>query len=116
MKNRLIKRRERIKQRVRSKIVRRSEHPRISVYRSNSHIYAQVIDDFKMQTLAAASDAKLGSEKMNRIEKARTVGRELAEIMKKKHIKQAVFDRGCYPYKGRVKVLAEAVREAGVTI
>jgi large subunit ribosomal protein L18 len=68
-----------------------------------------------MVTLAASSDMRL-KDKMNRSEKARTVGKDLADQMKKKKITQVVFDRGCYPYKGRIKALAEAVREAGITI
>ncbi len=117
MKNRILKRREKIKKRVRSRIVRQSEFPRLSVHRSNNHIYAQVIDDHKMETLASASDMKFDSKKkMTRSEKAVAVGKDLAELLKKKKIKQVVFDRGCFPYKGRVKVLADAVREAGIKI
>ena len=116
MGHKLLARRERIKKRVRSRIVRQSAYPRLSVHRSNNHIYAQVIDDHKMVTLASASDLSLTKEKMNRSEKARTVAQSIAEQMKKKKITQVVFDRGCYPFKGRIKTLADAVREAGITI
>ena len=115
MKNSLIKRRAQIKKRVRSRIVRQSDYLRLSVHRTNTHIYAQVIDDHKMVTLAAASDVKL-TGKMTRSDKARAVGKELAEKMKLKKISQVVFDRGSFPYKGRIKALAEAVKEAGITI
>lgn len=112
----LLKRRQRIKKRVRSKIVRMSEYPRLSIHRSNNHIYAQVIDDHKMVTLASANDMALKSEKMNRTQKAQKVGSLIAESMKKAKVTQVVFDRGAYPYKGRLKALADAVREAGITI
>lgn len=79
-------------------------------------MYAQVIDDYKMHTLASASDVSIKDEKMSHIEKAQHVGKEIATHMKKHKIFQVVFDRGSYPYKGRVKALAEAVREAGITI
>ncbi|MBP9797681.1 50S ribosomal protein L18 [Candidatus Woesebacteria bacterium] len=116
MANKIIARRERIKKRVRSRIVRKSDYPRLTVHRSNNHIYAQVIDDHKMVTLAAASDIKLTDKKMNRIDKTKEVALALAEQMKKKKITQVVFDRGCYQFKGRVKALAEGVRAAGITI
>lgn len=116
MANKLLARRERIKKRVRSRIVRKSDYPRLTVHRSNNHIYAQVIDDHKMVTLAAASDVKLTDKKMNRTDKTKVVAVALAEQMKKKKITQVVFDRGCYQFKGRVKALAEGVRAAGITI
>ncbi|MCC7303839.1 50S ribosomal protein L18 [bacterium] len=116
MANSLLKRRARIKKRVRAGIVRMSEYPRMSVHRSNNHMYVQVIDDHKMHTLAAASDVVFKGEKMNRTQKAQKVGLAIAEELKKVKVKQVVFDRGAYPYKGRMKALADAVREAGITI
>jgi large subunit ribosomal protein L18 len=116
MKNSLVKRRAQIKKRVRSRIVRQSEYLRLSIHRTNEHIYAQVIDDFAMKTLVTASDVKLDGKKMSRTEMAQSVGKELAAAMKAKKISQVVFDRGCYPYKGRIKALAEAVKEGGITI
>lgn len=97
--------------------MRQSEFPRLSIHRTNNHIYAQVIDDFKMKTLAAASDLKLDSKTaQTHVQKAEEVGKAIAAQMKKKKISQVVFDRGAFPYKGRIKALAEAVREAGITI
>lgn len=115
MKNTLIKRRAQIKKRVRSRIVRQSDYLRLSVHRTNTHMYAQVIDDHKMVTLVAANDVKLDS-KMSRSDKAKAVGKELADKMKKLKITQVVFDRGCFPYKGRIQALAEAVKENGIII
>ena len=116
MKNKILLRREKIKKRVRSRIIRQSDYPRLSVHKSNVHIYAQVIDDFKMKTLASESDMKIKEEKLKKTEKAQIVGKNIAEKMKKLKIQQIVFDRGVFPYKGRIKALAEAVREAGITI
>lgn len=116
MKNKILQRRAKIKKRVRSRIVRKSEFPRLSVHRTNNHLYAQVIDDHAMKTLVAINDGAIKDNKLNRTEKAQAMGKELAAAMTKKKIKQVVFDRGCYPYKGRIKALAEAVREAGITI
>jgi len=92
--------------------------PRLSVFRSSKHIYAQLIDDAKGQTLVAASslekamreDAKTGAN----IEAAKAVGKLIAERAKEKGIKEVVFDRGGYLYHGRVKELADAAREGGL--
>ena len=92
--------------------------PRLSVFRSSKHIYAQVIDDTKGETLVAASsvekevrgDAKTGAN----VNAAKAVGLRLAERAKEKGVKQVIFDRGAYLYHGRVKALAEAAREAGL--
>jgi len=94
------KKRIRRKKRVRAKIRGTAERPRLSVFRSNRYIYAQLIDDVTGQTLAAASNKD-----------ARAVGLSIAEKAKKKSIKAAVFDRGAYKYHGQVKALAEAFRE-----
>ena len=92
---------------------------RLSVFRSSKHIYAQLIDDAKGQTLVAASslekamreDAKTGAN----IEAAKAVGKLIAERAKEKGIKEVVFDRGGYLYHGRVKALADAARESGLS-
>jgi len=119
MKNKVLLRRKRVQKRVRSKIIGKSAYPRLSVHRTNKHIYAQVIDDQKMHTLASANDTTLEEKKdvkVTSIQKAQYVGKLIAEIMKKEKIPQVVFDRGAYPYKGRIKALAESVRENGITI
>lgn len=98
--------------RVRSQIHGTAQRPRLSVFRSNTHIYAQLIDDENSVTLAAASDMKLTTG--TKSEKAGEVGNAIAKIMLEKGINTCVFDRGGYLYHGRVKVLAEAVRQAGI--
>lgn len=101
-------------QRIRHKVSGTAECPRLSVYRSNSHIHAQIIDDRKGLTLAAASSVQLKLAKGGSIEAATQVGSELAKVAKKKGISQVVFDRSGYLYHGRVKALAEAARAGGL--
>lgn len=112
------KARKRRHQRVRRKIHGTSERPRLNVYRSIEHIYAQLIDDEAGVTLAAASsiDKKLRDElaEKNKQEQAHLVGKALAERAKEHGIESVVFDRGGYPYHGRVKALAEGSREGGL--
>ena len=101
--------------RVRYKVSGTPERPRLNVYRSEKHIYAQVIDDTKGETLCSASSVEksfsgLGSNK----EAARKIGKAVAERAVKKGIETVVFDRGGYIYHGRVKELAEAAREGGL--
>lgn len=98
--------------RTRSQIKSAEVKPRLSVFRSNAHIYAQLIDDENSVTLCAASDIKLTSG--TKSEKAAEVGATIAKLMLDKGIKSCVFDRGGYLYHGRVKTLAEAVRAAGI--
>lgn len=104
------------KSRNRHRIAVNSVRPRLSVFRSGKHIYAQVIDDAQAVTIASASsiekEAKLG--KSWNIEAASSVGRKIAERSLAKGVKQVVFDRGGYIYHGRVKALAEAAREGGL--
>jgi large subunit ribosomal protein L18 len=104
--------------RVRKHVAGTPERPRVSVYRSLSEIYAQVIDDVSGKTLAAAStvDKELREKlaKLKKSEQAKEVGKALAQRAQSKGIKQVVFDRGGYRYHGRVKALAEAAREAGL--
>lgn len=98
--------------RIRSRVIGTGKVPRLSVFRSNKHIYAQLIDDNKGVTLAAVSgtDTKGG----NKTEKAKEAGITLAKEAKKKKIDDVVFDRGGFIFAGRVKALAEGAREAGL--
>ena len=104
--------------RVRKNISGTAECPRLCVYRSNAHIYAQIIDDESQTTLASAStlDKEIkGSVSVgSNIEAAKAVGKLIAERAQAKDIKVVVFDRGGYLYHGRVQALAEAAREAGL--
>jgi large subunit ribosomal protein L18 len=104
--------------RVRRKLAGTAERPRLSVYRSLQHIYAQVIDDASGRTLVSAStlDGKLREEisQLDVHEQAKAVGRAVAERAKAAGIEQVVFDRGGYPYHGRVQAVAEGSREAGL--
>jgi large subunit ribosomal protein L18 len=111
---------ERRRRRVRTRLVRKAGgRLRLSVHRSNKNIYAQVIDDTKGVTLAAASSldqtlkelVKKGSD----IEAARAVGKLIAERARAAGVQQVVFDRGAYLYHGRIKALAEAAREGGLS-
>lgn len=100
------------KVRTRAKIKGIPNRPRLSVFRSNKAIYAQLIDDDKGITLVSAREKKLG--KKTKIERAQEVGKILAERALKKKIKTVVFDRGQYRYHGRVKALAEGARKGGL--
>ena len=107
-----IERRIKIKFRIRKKIVGTAERPRLSVFRSNKQIYAQVINDKAGVTLVAASS--LGFEKMNKTEQAKKVGLLLAEKAKAAGVESVVFDRNGYLYHGRVQSLADGAREGGL--
>ena len=101
--------------RVRGKISGTAERPRLSVFRSENNIYAQLIDDVAGVTLAAASTVEKGFEgKGGNIEAAKKVGAAIAQRALKKGIEDVVFDRGGYIYHGRVKALAEVAREGGL--
>lgn len=104
--------------RVRKKIQGTAERPRLNVYRSAKHIYAQIIDDVAGVTLASAStvDKELSKEIGNggNVESARKVGELIAKRGKEKGVKNVVFDRGGYLYHGRIQALADAAREAGL--
>src|SRR5215510_1101381 len=110
--------RERRKLRIRTKISGTPERPRLSVFRSSKHIYAQVVDDVKGTTLAAAStlsrDLKGTLSEDDKTAAAKKVGALIAKICLEKKIDKVVFDRNGYLYHGRVKALAEAAREAGL--
>lgn len=108
---------ERRQRRVSGKIFGTAQRPRLAVYRSNQHLYLQAIDDEARQTLAAASDIGADNEKEGtKVERAAAVAEELAVILKKKKIKNLVFDRRHYQYHGRVKVAAETLRAAGLNL
>jgi large subunit ribosomal protein L18 len=107
-------RRLRRHKRVRAKIKGTAERPRLAVYVSNIHVYAQVIDDDKGHTLVSASSLEFRNEKMSGIEKAKKVGELIAERALEKGIKKVVFDRGGFKYTGRIKALAEAARAKGL--
>ena len=111
--------RKRIKYRIRQK--NRNDYPRLVVYRSNTNIYAQLVDDLKMTTLLSASsidkDLKDPIEKAaNKIEKSTIIGNAIAAKIKKAKIGQIIVDRNGYKYHGRVKALTEAIRSADITI
>src|SRR5215475_4563334 len=107
--------RKRIHRRIRRKLAGTSERPRLAVFRSVAHIYAQVIDDAKGATLVSASTVdKTGKANGGNVAAAKSIGKLVAERAKEKGIKNVVFDRGGYKYHGRVKALADAAREAGL--
>ena|SRR5690554_3232689 len=107
-------RRQRVKRGIRGKIGGTSERPRLTVFRSNRHIYAQLIDDRTGHTLAAASSLGVDVESGTPVEVGLAVGKQLAERAKENGIERAVFDRNGYRYHGRVKALAEGAREGGL--
>jgi large subunit ribosomal protein L18 len=106
--------RQRIHARIRQKLAGTAERPRLNVYRSLNHVYAQVVDDQKGETLVAASTLEAKSKTGGNVAAAREIGKAIAEKAVAKGIKQVVFDRGGYLYHGRVKALADAAREAGL--
>jgi large subunit ribosomal protein L18 len=109
--------RRRIHQRLRQRMQGSSERPRLNVYRSLNHIYAQVIDDAAGRTLAAASTAqgkKAAKRTGGNVASAKEVGKMIAQRAQEKGIKKVVFDRGGYLYHGRIRALADAAREAGL--
>jgi len=106
--------RNRIKRRVRGKIQGTAECPRLSVFRSNKQIYAQIIDDRAGRTLAAAGSLGADEAKGAKLDQAAAVGKMIAEKAKAAGIEKVVFDRNGYLYHGRVKTLAEAAREGGL--
>ena len=106
--------RQRIHARIRQKLAGTAERPRLNVYRSLNHVYAQVVDDQKGETLVAASPLEAKSKTGGNVAAAREIGKAIAEKAVAKGIKQVVFDRGGYLYHGRVKALADAARAAGL--
>ena len=106
--------RQRIHARIRQKLSGTGVRPRLNVYRSLNHIYAQVIDDQKGETLVAASTLALKLKTGGNVAAAKEIGKAIAELAVEKGIKKVVFDRGGFLYHGRIKALAEAAREAGL--
>jgi large subunit ribosomal protein L18 len=106
--------RTRRKLRGRKKISGTTERPRLSVYRSDTHIYAQVIDDVKGTTLASISSFEKGNHRRANIGVCTELGKALAERCKAKNINAVVFDKNGFTYHGRVKALAEGAREGGL--
>jgi len=116
--NRSDRAREKRHQRVRVRVSGTAERPRLNVFRSLRHMYAQLIDDLAGHTMASAStmDAEIKEQlaKLSRADQAKLVGQVLAKRGLEKGVKQVVFDRGGYKYHGRVKALAESARAAGL--
>jgi large subunit ribosomal protein L18 len=106
--------RARVHFRIRQKLAGTAERPRLNVYRSLNHIYAQIVDDSKGQTLASASTLAGKIDAGGNIAAAKEVGKRVAELALEKGVKKVVFDRGGYLYHGRIKALADAAREAGL--
>ena len=98
---------------IRAKVIGNKKRPRLSVFRSNQHIYAQLIDDEEGKTLANISDLKL-KKNLNKTDTANEIGKLIAEKALEKKIKEVVFDRGGYKYHGRIKAIAEAARKGGL--
>jgi large subunit ribosomal protein L18 len=110
-----IARRAKIKRRIRKRVSGNADIPRLTVYRSNKQIYAQIVDDLKGITLVSASSQMMKeTEKLPKIEQAAAVGKLIAEKALKAGVNQVVFDRNGYLYHGRVKSLADSAREGGL--
>ena len=110
-----VRARQRRHRRVRKSVSGTAERPRLAVYRSNRHIYAQLIDDDAATTLVSASTLTASGDG-DRIARAKAVGEDLAKKAKDAGISSAVFDRGGFRYHGRVKAVAEAAREGGLEL
>lgn len=107
-------RRARVKRGIRAKVTGTSDRPRLTVYRSNRHIYAQLIDDLNGNTVAFASSREDAELARAAVDVCKTVGQRLAERAKEAGVSEAVFDRNGYRYHGRVRALAEGAREGGL--
>ena len=115
MQDKKILRRNKIRSRIRKTVNGTAECPRLSVFRSNKAIYAQIIDDLKGHTIAAASSMESGvDKKANKVDQAIAVGKLVAQKATAAGVSAVVFDRGGYLYHGRVKALADGAREAGL--
>ena len=115
MDNKII-RRQKIKYRIRKSVIGTAERPRLSVFRSNTEIYAQLIDDANGVTLGSANSRskEVVASKVPKLEQSKIVGEAIAKIAISKGISKVVFDRGGYLYHGRIKSLAEGAREGGL--
>lgn len=111
-----VVRRARIRRRLRTRIAGSADRPRLSIFRSNRQIYAQIINDDEGVTLASCSSRikDVSSQPLSKTEQSRMVGQKLAEIALSKGVNSVIFDRGGYKYHGRVKALAEGAREGGL--
>ena len=115
MSNTKLKRRVRIKKRIRKNVSGTELRPRLTVFRSNKQIYAQLIDDKKGVTLASSTSlSEKDSQNINKIDQAKYVGKQIAEKAIKAGISEVVFDRNGYLFHGRVKALADSARESGL--
>ncbi|MES2930890.1 MAG: 50S ribosomal protein L18 [Patescibacteria group bacterium] len=110
--NKKLEKRIRLKKKIRTKVNGTLGIPRLSVFRSNSYVYAQVIDDTTGTTLVSASDMK--AKDGSKTDRSKTVGMDVAKASLAKGIKKVVFDRNGFKYTGRVKALADAAREGGL--
>ena len=108
-----VNRRLRIRKGIRTKLSGTTDKPRLSVFKSNKGIYAQIIDDVNGHTIVAASSNEIGNAGVN-VETAKEVGKKLAEKAGASGVEKVVFDRGGYLYHGRIKALAEGAREGGL--
>lgn len=108
-----VNRRLRIRKGIRRKLSGTTEKPRLSIFKSNKGIYAQIIDDVNGHTIVAASSKEIGNTGVN-VETAKEVGKKLAEKAGANGVEMVVFDRGGYLYHGRIKALAEGAREGGL--
>lgn len=106
--------RQRVKRGIRKKISGTADRPRLTVYRSDKHIYAQLIDDTKGMTVVSASSLEKDLSRGTKTETSGLVGKQLAERAKEAGVESAVFDRNGFRYHGRVKALAESAREGGL--
>ncbi len=106
--------RQRVHKRIRVKLSGTAERPRLNVYRSLNHIYAQLVDDMEGKTLVSASTREAKIKTGGNVAAAKEIGKKLAEKAKAKGVSKVVFDRGGYLYHGRIKALADAAREAGL--
>jgi large subunit ribosomal protein L18 len=109
-----VQRRKRIRKSIREDMMGTSVRPRLSVYRSNKYIYAQLIDDFAGHTLASASSLEDGVDEDSPVAESRAVGELIDERSQQEDFDEVVFDRGGYQYHGRVEALAEGAREGGL--
>lgn len=114
------KRKQRVRRSIRKHLSGTGEKPRLIVIRSNKYLYTQVYDDFNARVLANAStlekDIRSQLKSTKNKDAAKLIGKVIAERLKKKKIKSVVFDRNIYPYTGRVKILADSIRENGITL
>jgi large subunit ribosomal protein L18 len=100
--------------RIRAKIIGTAKNPRLNVFRSLKHIYAQIIDDQRARTLVAANDLEIKNKKIKKTDKAKEVGKLIAQKAAEQKITKVVFDRGGNKYHGRIKAVAEGAREGGL--